>query len=326
MADNVIQFKGSDQFISFLKKLSFIPILIFLLLLLTPTMVFTVAADEDAVVLRFGKYSRTAGPGIHLKLPFNLEEALKVPVRKILKMEFGFRTVKPGVRSSYDTGNYKQEAIMLTGDLNVVDLTWIIQYQIKDAREFLFNVHNVPKNLFDISQSVVREVVGDRTVTEAIIEARDEIAFESLGKMQTILDEYKMGIRLVALELQDVVPPDKVRPSFDEVNAAVQDAKQIANMAEKQRQKLLQEELGKADQTIKNAEAYKVDLVNRATGDARRFLSLYEEYRKAPEVTEKRLYFVHMQKILNKSKKVYVVDSDLKSIVPFLPLVEASAK
>lgn len=317
---NIIPIKGPDKFIKFLKTLSFIPVLILVALITIPSMIFTVAADEDAVILRFGKYNRTSGPGLHFKLPFNLEQTLKVPVRKILKMEFGYRTVKADVRTTYSTRHYKSEAIMLTGDLNVVDLTWIIQYQVKDAKDYLFNVHNVPKNLHDISQAVMRAVVGDRTVTEAIIEARDEIANESMKLMQNIINDYKMGIRLVALKLQDVVPPEEVRPSFDEVNAAVQDAKQIANLAEKRRRKLVQEEIGKAEQMINNAQAYKINLINRATGDADRFLAFYEEYKKAPTVTKQRLYFDRIKNILARTEKVYIIDPDVKGIVPFLKL------
>lgn len=318
--DNVRQI-NPDAFLNFLKKLSFIPVFIFLGLITLPTAFYSVAPDEDAVVLRFGKYDRTVGPGLHLKLPWDLEDVIKVPVRKILKLEFGFRTLNPGVRTEYDkSGNYKNESMMLTGDLNVVDVTWIIQYQVKDAREFLFNVRNVRENLYDLSQAVMREVVGDRTVSEAISSGRLEIEALAQESMQKILDDYKMGIRLVALKLQDVYPPEKVKPSFDEVNSAVQDAKQIANIAEKQRQKLIQEEKGKAEQMIKNAEAYKVNLVNRAKGDTDRFLALYNEYKKAPNLTKKRLYFDSMQTVLNKTDKVYIVDPSVKSLMPLLKL------
>lgn len=324
MNDNNVRQISPDAFLNFLKKLSFIPVIIFLALITLPTAFYSVEPDEDAVVLRFGKYNRTVGPGLHVKLPWDLEDIIKVPVRKILKLEFGFRTVNPGVRTEYDrSGNYKNESMMLTGDLNVVDVTWIIQYQVKDAREFLFNVRNVRENLYDLSQAVMREVVGDRTVSEAISSGRLEIEALALELMQKILDNYKMGIRLVALKLQDVYPPEKVKPSFDEVNSAVQDAKQIANIAEKQRQKLIQEEKGKAEQMIKNAEAYKVNLVNRAKGDTDRFLALYNEYRKAPNLTKKRLYFDSMQTILNKTDKVYIVDPSVKSIMPLLKLGES---
>ena len=321
--DNIINLRpgqGTDKFLNFLKKLSFIPIIVFLLIITLPTMIYTVEADQDAVILRFGKYNRTEGPGLHLKLPWNLEDAIKVGVRKIHKMEFGFRTRKPGVRTVYDPRKFNDESIMLTGDLNVVDVEWVIQFQIKDAKNFLFNVKDVRKNLFDISQAVVREVVGEHTVTETITEARDEIANQSLMKMQKIIDEYKMGIRLVALKLQDVFPPEKVKPSFDAVNAAVQDANQIANMAEKVRKKQLQEEQGKAEQLVKTAQAYKVNLVNNSKGDAKRFLSLFEEYKKAPSITKKRLYFDQVIEAMSNAERVIIVDPAVKSVVPLLNL------
>lgn len=313
-------FQGAERLMSFLKKLSIIPVVVLVILILAPTMFYTVAPEEDAVVLRFGKYNRTEGPGLHIKWPLNLESANKVATRMVLKMEFGFRTKSAGVVTVYDEGNYLNESMMLTGDLNVVDLSWIIQYQIKNAKDYLFNVDHVDVNLYDISQAVMREVVGDRTVNEAITEARDEIEVSALKQMQEIVDSYNMGISLVALKLQDVTPPEKVKPSFDDVNAAVQDASQIANMANKQRQKVLQEERGKAEQNIKNAEAYKVDVVNRAKGDASRFAALYEEYKKDPEVTKKRLYFDSLKEVLKKTDKVYVVDPDVKSVVPLLQM------
>lgn len=320
--NNVINMKGPgpDKFIQFLKKLSFIPVFILLGLITVPTMVYTVAADEDAVVLRFGKYDRTEGPGLHFKLPFNLEEYRKIPVRKILKMEFGFRTRSAGVRTRYSTASYDEESIVLTGDLNVVDITWIIQYQIKDAKDFLFNVSNVPKNLFDISQAVMRKVLGDHSFTEAITAERETIASSAMQEMQEILNSYNMGVRLVALELQDVYPPDTVKPSFDQVNAAVQDAEQIANVAKRQRQKLIQEEMGVAKQVENQALAYKIDLVNRAKGDTDRFLAFYSEYKKAPKVTKQRLYFDSLKNVFSKANKVYVVDSDVKGIVPLLKM------
>jgi|APSaa5957512622_1039677.scaffolds.fasta_scaffold82990_2 modulator of FtsH protease HflK len=319
--NNVIPIKGGDQFLKLLKRLSFIPFLILFLLITIPSTIYSVDPDEDAVILYLGKYDRTTGPGLHLKLPWDLEEVIKVPVRKILKLEFGFRTRKAGIRTEYEPiSRYKKEAIMLTGDLNVVDVTWIIQYQVKDAKNFLFNVRNVRENLYDLSQAVMREVIGDHTVMEAISSARLDIEDISLVAMQKILDEYKMGIKLVALKLQDVYPPDKVKPSFDEVNSAVQDANQIANLAQKRRQKLVQEEKGKAEQMVKNAQAYKVNLVNHAKGDTNRFLALYKEYKKAPKVTKKRLYFDSVKDVIGNANKIFVVDKDIKGILPLLKL------
>ncbi|MBU0506471.1 MAG: FtsH protease activity modulator HflK [bacterium] len=325
--DNIINLRpgqGPEKIINFLKKLSFIPILVFLIIVTVPTMMLTVDSEQEAVILRFGKYDRTVGPGLHFKLPWGIEDDYKVDVRKVHKMEFGFRTAKAGIRTEYDERKFKNESIMLTGDLNVADVEWSIQFRIKDAKDYLFNVRNVKKNMSDISQAVMRQVVGDHTVNEAINVARDEVAFKALEEMQKVIDEYKMGVHLDVLKLQAVLPPEKVRPSFDAVNAAEQDAKKIANVAEQQRRKLVQEEKGKAEQVVKQAEAYKVNLVNRAKGDTKRFLSLYEEYRKAPTITKKRLYFDKMKDAISNSDRVFIVDPDVKGIVPFLSLGSAN--
>lgn len=310
--------KNSDQFIKFLQRLSFVPFVILLLIITLPSMIYTVKAHEDAVVLRFGKYDRTVGPGLHFKLPWDLEKAVKIPVRKIQKMEFGFRTKRAGKRTVYSQRDFGDESIMLTGDLNLVDVSWSIQYKIKDAKDFLFNVRSVRDNLFDLSEAVMRKVIGDHTATESISDARDEIAQIAAKEMQEISDHYKMGVHLVAVELQDIFPPEEVKASFDEVNSAVQDAEQIANQAEKQGKKVLQVKSGEAEKLIRQAEAYKVDIVNRAKGDAKRFTSLYEEYKKAPTITKKRLYFDKMREVLGKSDRIFIVDPQVKGLVPLV--------
>jgi membrane protease subunit HflK len=181
-------------------------------------------------------------------------------------------------------------------------------------------VRNVRDNLFDISQAVMREVVGDRSVTETINEGRIEIAEQSKMEMQKILDGYHMGIRIDSVNLQDVYPPEQVKPAFDDVNSAVQDAKQIANIAEKQKQQAVQEAKGTADKMLKDSEAYKVEVVNNAIGDTKRFQALYEEYRKAPEITKKRMYFDQLGQIMGFAKNVYIVDPEVKGIVPYLKI------
>lgn len=313
------------QFGDFLKKLGFLPILFVLGLFILPTMFYSVNPDEDAVVLRFGRYHRTEGPGLHLKLPsllfFQLEDVIKVPVRKIHKMEIGYRTVEAGVRSRYDrSSSYDHESIMLTGDLNVADVEWIVQYQISDAKDFLFNVRHVPVNLDDISQAVMRLVVGDHTVTEVLTTGRLSIETQAFEEMQKILNEYHMGIRLVALKLQDVNPPDVVKPSFNEVNSAKQEAEQMINDAWKEYNKIVPEARGKAEQAIANAQAYKAMAIDSAKGESQRFLSLYNEYRKAPEITRQRLYYDNLGEVLKKAEKVYVIDEDIKGLLPLLSL------
>lgn len=324
MPDNVIRIQPPDKLKDFLKKLTFFPFVVLALVIVVPTMFYSVEPEEDAVVLRFGKYDRTEGPGLHFKLPnfppfFEVERVIKVPVRKIHKLEIGFHTVRAGVRSEFgESEANRKESQMLTGDLNVAIVEWTVQFQISNARDFLFNVRNVPANLYDISLAVMREVVGDKSVTEVLTTGRLDIETEALAMMQKILDEYKMGINLVAMKLQDVNPPDPVKPSFNEVNSAKQESEQYTNEAWKEYNKVIPEARGKAERTIADARAYKADVVNRAEGDAKRFLSMYEEYKKAPDVTKKRLYFEKMRDVLSRAEAAYVMDPDADSVLPLL--------
>lgn len=318
----IINIKGPDLFVSFLKKLSIVPIILLLLLFTVPSLIYKVddTKGEVAVIQRFGKYSRTEGSGLHFKLPWDLESVYKVPVYVNQKMEFGFRTVSAGVRTQYDNSNRDAESMMLTGDLNLVDVSWIIQYKIKDAKDYLYNVRSIDDNLFDLSLSVMREVIGDRSVNEVLSEARDEVATEAMENMQKILDQYHMGVHLESLDLQATILPREVKPSFDAVSAAVQEAKQTAKIAETNSIKRIKEETGKANQEINNAEAYKIETINRALGDTQRFVALYAEYKKAPEITKQRLYFDKIQAVLTRAGKVYLVDPTVKGIMPLLNL------
>jgi membrane protease subunit HflK len=321
MSNDVVPIRPPSKIVGFLKALTILPVLAILAVLLLPTVFYTVGPGEDAVVLRLGKYHRTEGPGAHMKLPLNFEEVIKIPVRKILNLEFGFRTVQAGVRTQYEENtNRLNESLMLTGDLNVLEVEWIVQYQIADAKNYLYGVVNVNQNLYDISLAVMREVVGDRSVNEVLTTGRTEIETEAQDKMQAILDTYKMGIKLVTLKIQDVNPPDSVKPSFDEANSAKQDAEKIANEAWREYNRVIPLAKGQASQAIADAQAYQADIVNRAQGDATRFLSFYEEFKKAPAVTRERLYFEKMKKIIENAKSVYVVDPAVKGIVPLMNL------
>jgi membrane protease subunit HflK len=324
MPDNITPLKTPESLKLLLAKLSFLPFFLLFLVIVVPTMFYSVEPEQDAVVLRFGKYNRTEGPGLHFKLPnfppfLDIENVVKVPVRKIHKLEIGFTTIHADVQSQYErTEEDHHESLMLTGDLNVADVEWIVQFQISNAREFLFNVRNVPENLHDISLAVMREVVGDKSVSEVLTTGRLDIESEAMVMMQKILDNYKMGINLVALKLQDVNPPAPVKPSFNEVNSAKQEAEQYVNEAWKGYNKVIPEARGKSDQTVADAQAYKQDLVNHAEGDSKRFASLYEEYKKAPDITKKRLYFEKMRDVMRRAKAVFVVDPTVKSLVPVL--------
>lgn len=309
---------------SFFKKLLLYPFLTLLLTIVLiliigiPNIFYTVDIDERAVVMRFGSFNRFAEPGLNFKVPFGIEEVRKVAVRRMHVEEFGFRTLRSDIRSSYGDSDDPDESVMLTGDLNVANVEWTIHYQIRDPKEYLFNVRDVRANLRDISQAVMREVIGDRSITEVINIGRVEIAAEAMQKMQKILDEYKMGIKIDKFLLQNVTPPEAVKASFNDVNSAKQEAEQVKNEAMTQYNNVIPKAKGSAEQVISNAKAYKMDLVNRAEGDAKRFAAFYEEYKKNPEITRQRLYFDKLKSIFKKAKSVYVVDPDVKGIVPLM--------
>lgn len=326
--DNVVDIKPNNPN-GFNKNqivFSIIGFLFVLFLMIVNSLFFTIDTQEEGVILRFGKYHRTVGPGLHFKLPnlgsfLPIEEVIKVPVTVKQKLEFGFKTVKAGIRSQYRrSSNYSNESTMLTGDLNVAEVEYIIQYRISDAKKFLFNVRNVKNNLYDLANAVIREVIGDRTVSEVLTEGRNEIATESLKKMQTVVDSYKMGIRIEEFKLQNVNPPNAVKPSFNEVNSAEQEANQAIQDAKAKYNKVIPEAEGKAEKEISDAKAYAKSLTNKALGDTNRFLSFYKEYKKAPEVTKKRLYFETMQQVLGNDIKLILIDKDVKTILPTLNL------
>jgi membrane protease subunit HflK len=297
--------------------------LVLILLLFLKSTFFSIEPDQDGVVQRFGRYVRTVGPGLHFKLPAGIEQVTKVRTRAILKQEFGFATVQADIRTQYDRRNqtrYEKQSIMLTGDLNVADVEWIVQYQIADPKAYLFNVRNVEANIRDLSEASMRQVIGDREVSEVLTYGRLEIEEEARDLLQATLDLYETGIKVVTVKLQDVNPPEPVKPSFNEVNAAKQEADQHINEAWKSYNNVIPEARGKADQTVANAEGYAIQRTNKAEGDAHRFIELQKEYSKAQRVTEKRLYLETMQDVLDRVDRVYILDADLKSLVPLLDI------
>jgi len=298
-------------------------------LVLLWTVWFTVQPEETGIVQRFGKVVRTAGPGLHFKLPYGIETIRTVPTARVLKEEFGFRTTTvatPGRRTQYaDNKAYKVESLMLTGDLNVIDVQWIIQYRIEDPVRFLFYVRETPKTIRDITESVMRRVVGNRLGSDVLTVGRVEVSSEAKAEIQKILTEYETGVRLVTVELQDVTPPDAVKPAFNEVNEARQDRERTINQAQEQANKEIPKARGVAAQSISQAEGYALERVNRASGEANRFNAILDEYTRAPEVTRRRLYLESLAGFLAEMKGVYIVDTEQKALVPWLPL-ESGAK
>jgi membrane protease subunit HflK len=295
-------------------------ILIVVVIIFLVSAIYTVDPEEVGIVLRLGKYVRTAEPGLHFKLPFRIERAIKVPIQRQLKEEFGFRTVSPGVRTQYSTRGYSGESNMLTGDLNAAVVEWVVQYRIVDAYRYLFRVRNVQLTFRDMSEAVMRRVVGDRTVNEVLTVGRQEIADMVLLELQDLCDQYETGIKVEQVVLQDVNPPDPVKPSFNEVNEAQQERERLINQAQSEYNKVIPRARGEAQQTISQAEGYALDRVNRARGDSARFVAFFEAYRRAPEVTRKRIYLETMNEILPKVSHKFIVDDDLTNVLPLLNL------
>ncbi len=297
-------------------------------LVLLWTTYYQIEPEEVGVVQLFGAYVRTTGPGPHLKLPFGIESVTKVPVQRQLKMEFGFRTTRPGIRSEFaaDTPETIGESLMLTGDLNVAVVEWIVQYRIKDPKAYLFHVRSVEGTFRDMSQAAMRRVVGDHSVDEVITIGRAEIELAAKQELQRLCDLYGIGIEVQLLKLQDVNPPGPVRPAFNEVNQAIQEKERAINEAWAEYNQAVPRAKGEAEQAVRAAEGYALDRENRALGDANRFDALYAEYRKAPDVTRKRMYMETMGEIVPRLGKKVIVDDKAKGVLPFLQLEGAATK
>jgi membrane protease subunit HflK len=281
---------------------------------------YTVPPEATAVVQRFGRVTRTAGPGLHFKVPLGVERVQVVPTARVLKEEFGFRALAAGQRPQQQRGDLSDESLMLTGDLNVIDVRWIVQYRVEDPVRFLFKLRDQRQTLRDIAESAMRRVVGNRLGSDVLTVGRVAVASEVKEEMQKILSSYETGIRLVTVELQDVTPPDPVKPAFNEVNESRQDMERMVNQAQEQANKVIPKASGEAKQVIAEAEGYATERVNQAQGEAARFLAVLSEYQRVPEVTRRRLYLEAASKVLSEAKGVYIVDSEQRALVPWLSL------
>lgn len=282
---------------------------------------YTTDISEEAVVTRFGAYNRTTGSGFHFKLPFGVERVITVQSKKILQEEFGFRTAAiEGVRTEYSKEDYRAESLMLTGDLNVADVEWIVQYRIADPWKYLFHARDVVNNIRDLSLSLMRRVVGDRLVGDVLTTGRVEIADQAKILTQEALDKYDMGIKVERVILQGVNPPETVKPSFNEVNAAKQEQEQTINVAEREYNRVIPEARGKAEKVYADAEGYAIDVVNRAKGDATQFDEVLEAYKKAPDITRRRMYIDAMEEVFLKAERITLIDPAVKGVVPLFGL------
>ena len=278
---------------------------------------FVVDQKEEAVVLNLGKFSRMVGPGLHFQLPFGVETNYNVPTQRILKEEFGFRTTRAGIVSEYSSGDYSDESIMLTGDLNIVDVEWIIQYQITDARAWLFGVDNQEKTIRDISQSVINMLVGDRTIFDVIGAERANIEVQGQQLMNDLYKSYGLGVRVTTVKLQNIVPPKgTVQDAFEDVNKAIQDRSRLINEGKEAYNQAIPKASGEAEQTIQEAQGYATARVNQAKGDVARFLAVMGEYHQAPDVVRTRLYYEMYDQVFGGDSSTDIIDKNLKNFLP----------
>jgi membrane protease subunit HflK len=276
--------------------------------------------------VRFGKYERTADPGLNFKLPAPIERVYKVPVQRQLKEEFGFRTEHADVRTRYSNADFSDESLMLTGDLNVAVVSWTAQYRVRDPYKYLFKVRNVRKTFRDMNEAIMRGVVGDRSVDEALTVGRQEIQSEVEQRLQDLCDQYENGIVVDQIVLQNVDPPDPVKPSFNEVNQAEQERERAINDARADYNRIIPRARGEAEQTVAQAKGYASERVNRAQGDASLFEDMLAAYKRAPDVTRRRIYLETMQKIYPKVKQKVLLDENLKGVLPLLQLQPAAGQ
>jgi membrane protease subunit HflK len=287
---------------------------------------YQVEPDEVGMVTRFGRFVRMTSPGPHGKFPFGIERVQKVPVERQLKQEFGFRTVRADIESTFRKDEKTAaESLMLTGDLNVATVEWIVQYKISDPYKYLFKLRDVDETFRLMSEAAMRTVVGDHSVTELLTVGREAIAAKAKELLGELCKRYDNGISVQQLVLQDVDPPESVKPSFNAVNQAIQERERAINEAWAEYNQEIPRARGLAEQKIEGSEGYAIDRVNRAKGDAQRFVALEEQYRKAPEVTRTRLYLETMTAVLPAAGKKLIFDEKAKGILPMFPLGSGSA-
>ncbi|NBW70686.1 MAG: FtsH protease activity modulator HflK [Bacteroidetes bacterium] len=319
-----VEFNLPPQFESITKNIKWILIGFFGLMVVFSAF-FTVEPEEVGVITRFGEYQREAEPGLNFKIPF-MEQLLLVPVQRQLKQEFGYRTTQAGVNTTYRKAGYDGESLMLTGDLNLADVEWVVQYRINDPYSYLFKVRNADETLRDISESAMRQIVGDRTVNEVLTVGRADVASQAEAIIQALCNEYEIGLTIEQVVLQDINPPDPVKPSFNGVNEAQQQRETLINQARADYNRVIPRAAGEAEETIQKAEGYALDRVNRAQGEVSRFNDLYQEYIKAPEVTKRRIFLETMQDVIPKMGQKIITDDEGNSVIPLLQLQMDAAK
>lgn len=281
--------------------------------------IYTVEPEEVGVVQRFGEYVRTAESGLNFKIPFT-ESVQIVPVERQLKQEFGYRTLETGVQTRYTKAGFVDESLMLTGDLNLADVEWVVQYRITDPYNYLFKVRNPDKTLRDMSEAAMRQVVGNRTVNEVLTIGRASVAARVQEILQQLNIEYETGVRIEQVVLQDINPPELVKPSFNAVNEAQQQRETLINQARSEYNRVIPRARGEAQQTIQQAEGYAINRTNTAEGEVAAFIALHREYVMAQEITKRRIYYETMQTLLPKIGNKVITDQDGANVLPLLQM------
>jgi modulator of FtsH protease HflK len=300
------------------KWLAILPLGIFVLIGLTSSY-YTVSPESEAVVQRFGRFQEITKPGLHFKLPYGIDTATVVPVRRQLKLEFGYGTPNAtNPDQSSDEGDLERD--MVTGDLNAAQVEWVVQYSISSPEKYLFDFRNPGATRRDLTESVMCEVIGDRTVDEVLTIGRTEIALESLKRLKVLLATLDMGVTAENIVLMKVHPPAPVQRSFDEVNRAQQEREQLINEANGDYNRVIPKAKGLADQRISGAEGFAVQRINEAEGDVARFKELLTQYDKAPAITKQRLYLETMTEVLPKLGPKIILDEDAKQFLPLMNL------
>ncbi|MFW2479826.1 MAG: FtsH protease activity modulator HflK [Lentimonas sp.] len=309
-----------DAFKRYRKLILIVPILL-LLVAGAMSSFYIVQPEEEAVVKRFGRVVAQKEPGLHFKLPFGVDTAQMVPTARVLKQEFGVRTTGIDGRTSYRKDRVHQdESLMLTGDLKVIDVEWVVQYRVSDPDAFLHKVRDPEQTLRDVSEAVMRRIVGNSLGSDVLTEKRVQVAASAKQELQKAMEHFELGIQISTIELQDVTPPGPVKPAFNEVNQAEQERERYINEAEKRRNQVIPRAEGQARQVIAEAEGYAAKRINAAKGETERFTAIYEAYLKAPQVTRERMYLEMIDKVLPKAGKIYIMEEGANAPLPLLNL------
>jgi membrane protease subunit HflK len=291
--------------------------------ILLGTSVYIVDQTEEAVVTRFGRYLTTKGPGLQFKIPFGIDRQYTVNVKTVQTEQFGFRTVSSGIVSSY--ANNQSVSTMLTGDLNIIEVEWIIQYRIVDPKAWVFNVMERTQTIQDVSRSVINMLVGDRTIMDIMGPERSAIESAGTEIMNETFRDYGLGIDVIAVKLQNIDPPAGVQEAFDDVNMAEQDMNRLINEGQQVYNAEIPKARGERERIVQEAQGYRTERINKANGDVARFISVYEEYRRAPDVTRQRLYYEMMEEVFSGEESAVIVDRNFDNFLPLRNLDSSRA-